>query len=247
MDRIVIDSRDRVSSSLSSSDFEVVLANTVKVRHIKLESIWIPGSIYNIQTPNNVLVFTDTTQRSITITPGLYTGSQLATQLQTQMNTAYGSDVYTVTYLGAPNYQLSWAISSGTFQIMSNSTTPWNALGLLNSTTTAAANLTSTYPVSLDRPYNLFVSIQDLDRTVYTSSAQFSACFAVPVIIAQDSLYQPLHEEFTLPFDSKIMQRIRCRLLQQDGTVVNLNNGDWTVCMLVSGHDEPDRKRKKAE
>lgn len=242
MDRIVIDSRDRLSTSASSTDFEVILPNSVKVKHVKLHSITIPGSFFNIEAPNNVILFKETANCTATLTPGYYSGTQLATAIGAAMTAASSSTyTYTVVYNGTPTFTLSWT-STGSFQLLSNATTPWAQLGLVNQNTTAGTTLTSTNPILLDRPFNLFVSIEGLDKTVYTGSSSFGACFQVPVQVGQDNTYNHRWDKFVLHDQSVFLQRVKCRLLQQDGTVLNLHNGDWTVSIWVSPHD-PDEER----
>jgi len=69
-------------------------------------------STYNVTSSNNALRFTPASGAATTIslTAGKYTGSQLATALQTAMNAASGGDTYTVSYTA----------STGKFSIQNN-------------------------------------------------------------------------------------------------------------------------------
>ena len=238
MYRIILDSRDRISTSPSSSDFELILNNSVRVKKLKVEYIWIPGSFYNITSSNNKIHINEAIggAKTATLTPGSYTASTLAIEMQTQMNTV--SAGYTVTY-NTNQYTFTWS-NAASFQFTTASDSPWYEIGLANATTASGTSLTSSFPISLDRPLNLFISIQGLDKTVITGASQFSACICVPIDAArsQDSLKEPEDEYIKVPTGTVILQRLKVRLLDQTGSPFNLQSGDWVLSLFVVDQGE---------
>ena len=73
-----------------------IYSNSFEIEHINIPTTW-----YNINSTNNILLWTDTLAASVTttITPGNYTATELATQLGTQMTADETvGDTYTVTW-----------------------------------------------------------------------------------------------------------------------------------------------------
>jgi hypothetical protein len=83
-DYIQINSKDRTNDSASSTDFFVIMGQALEFSKIQLDSAEIPYTIYNVNSTNNVLVVNwNSSNTTITITPGNYTMSQLQTSLNT--------------------------------------------------------------------------------------------------------------------------------------------------------------------
>ena len=83
---------------------------------------YMTNSLYNVNLNNNKVYFTESSiLKTATLTNGYYTQSELATQLQTQMNSA-GSNTYTITF-NSNTYQYTIS-STGNFgfQFATNTT-----------------------------------------------------------------------------------------------------------------------------
>ncbi len=94
---IVINSRDRhVLNYPSTNNFRFILRRPIKdIVTIELVNGCVPGFIYNINTGWNKFSFDEgTTRYTVTLTPGFYNATQLASELQTQLN-AIGGNTYT--------------------------------------------------------------------------------------------------------------------------------------------------------
>ena len=86
---VAVNSRDRSLSSYPySNDFRWTLKRPLKdIVSIELLSGCVPAALYNINTGWNQFTFGEgTNKRTITLTPGQYTATSLATQLSTQLN-----------------------------------------------------------------------------------------------------------------------------------------------------------------
>jgi hypothetical protein len=87
-DFIHINSQDRDSESASSTDFEVPLSQALEFDEIQLNTLQLPYAVYNVNSTNNTLVVNwNSSNTSLTITPGNYTMAQLATTLNIAVGT----------------------------------------------------------------------------------------------------------------------------------------------------------------
>ena len=98
---IVVNSRDRNYLTYpNSNNFRYTLRRALtNVMSIELMNGVVPSYIYNINTPwNKFQMIEGNIIHTITLTPGLYTGSTLATHLQTKLNAIPGKqNTYTIT------------------------------------------------------------------------------------------------------------------------------------------------------
>jgi len=112
---LLINSTDRISGN--SSNFKIHLSHALhKVSKIKLLSVSLPNTIYNITTANNRLDFTDGITYTITIPPGAYTVNSLIGSHQTLLNATPSALNFTVSYSATT---LKVTISAnGSFQLL---------------------------------------------------------------------------------------------------------------------------------
>jgi len=92
--------RSRVSS-YSTNNFRWNFRRPLKdITSIELVSGSIPADLYNVTTEWNNFVFTESgyTSQILSLTPGQYTQTTLAAELQRVLNTYGGSNTYTVSY-----------------------------------------------------------------------------------------------------------------------------------------------------
>ena len=113
-----------------------------------------------ISASNNTILFNDGTDKTATITAGTYTGSELATAVQTALNTAYGSSAFTVSYDSAAT---KFSITNGTgssvnFLWGNSSTTTEQILGFDPVTDTVADSSSATSDDLVDGTYKLTIT-----------------------------------------------------------------------------------------
>lgn len=115
---INVDSLNESNPSKFSINLENQLNN---VKKVYIRSYEIPVSFYSINSSNNTIDFEDSVPNSYsaTITPGNYTPSELASELQTQMSAEYSST--TVSY-DSNTYKLTFTNSSSNIKILDSST-----------------------------------------------------------------------------------------------------------------------------
>ena len=118
------------------------------------------NSNFVISASNNTILFNDGTDKTATITAGTYTGSELATAVQTALNTAYGSSAFTVSYDSAAT---KFSITNGTgssvnFLWGNSSTTTEQILGFDPVTDTVADSSSATSDDLVDGTYKLTIT-----------------------------------------------------------------------------------------
>lgn len=106
---ITISSDNKTSSSISNSNFHVILPPTAgdidNIKGCLIKEVSFANIFYNINSYNNVLILDDTvssTSVPITLTPGQYTLTQFITALQSAINTALSGDSVTVVISNDP-------------------------------------------------------------------------------------------------------------------------------------------------
>lgn len=118
------------------------------------------NSKFVISSSNNTIIFNDGTDKTATIAAGTYTGSELATAIQTALNTAYGSSVFTSSYDSAA-YKFSitnGSPSSVNFLWGNASTTAEQILGFDPVTDTVAISSSATSDDLVDGTYKLTIT-----------------------------------------------------------------------------------------
>ncbi len=118
------------------------------------------NSKFVISAANNTIIFNDGTDKTATITAGTYTASELATAVQTALNTAYGSSAFTVSYDSAAT---KFSITNGTgssvnFLWGNSSTTAEQILGFDPVTDTVANSSSATSDDLVDGTYKLTIT-----------------------------------------------------------------------------------------
>lgn len=170
---LVLSSRDRISGT--KDNFVVQVNNIAHIEKMSIRKIIVPLTWYQINQYNNQLEFNDGTQRSITITPGVYSISSLATEIQTQMNASPSALTFTVTFndttkkytiaetSGPTAFALNLNISNSIYEIIGFPLT--NQTGATSYTGTGSPNLNQNNDV-----VNIYSSaINRFDRRVHSS------------------------------------------------------------------------------
>lgn len=147
---LVINSKDRINGT--STNFEILFRqylnndHNAQPKHIKLVGCQFSNCIYNVNSNNNRITFFETTgtSQTVTLTPGIYTGSTLLTALTTAMTAASTvSNTYTGTY-SSTTLKYTIVASTQTFKF----TGDYPLIGYYSSQT-AALSLTGLYPAKI--------------------------------------------------------------------------------------------------
>jgi flagellar hook-associated protein 2 len=115
------------------------------------------NSKFVISSSNNTIIFNDGTNKTATITAGTYTGSELATAIQTALNTA-GSG-FTVSHdSAASKFSITNSVSSISYLWGNSSTTAEQILGFDPVTDTVAISSSATSDDLVDGTYKLTIT-----------------------------------------------------------------------------------------
>jgi hypothetical protein len=229
----------------------------------------IPNQLFNINETNNTFRFFADGKTGVPtqkITPGTYTGTTLATYLQS-LFTTYAGYTVTVTYSAtsnaltitpdAPHYiRLSFAQAAftetdgtyaGTF-FDTGAMNAWTTLGFTIDSafyvgTFAGASLSVTSgPIALFTPASVGIRIRESPDAGYTSVAtQSTGTLIVPLPITTTASYNftssdVFDQSFTIPHATK---SINIRVVQPGtGLDQTLNNAEWE--MLIEHELEPE-------
>jgi len=213
-------------------------------------SAQVPVSAYTIDTPNNIINFHDTANRVVTIPPGYYTVTSLATAIQTAMNTAGGS-TYTVTVdnaslkitvAGSTNFYFTFGANLPPNYYNNPSFALANILGLGINNTTPAAQITGTNPINLNYNQNLNITIQGTSyRNVDCSSSNPGGfmtgnknySFEIPIGgIQEGTIYQyiPNNQLQVIEFVNGV-QVFNVTVVGDDDQPYNFNGANLTITM----------------
>lgn len=153
------------------------------------------NSNFVISAANNTIIFNNVTDKTATITAGTYTGSELATAIQTALNTADGSSAFTVSYDSAAT---KFSITNGTgssvnFLWGNSSTTAEQILGFDPVTDTVADSSSATSDDLVDGTYKL---------TITSDSTGASNSLKIQIDEDNDGTYEESGETDTVGFSS---------------------------------------------
>lgn len=175
-----IDSRDRENyASTTASNFTVKFNGLNNVVSLNLLQAQIPNTEYVINARNNIIDFTDSVAGAsvATLTQGSYTATELADEINLQMNTAVGAGFgveYQVTYITFTQKFRVTNVALNTFSFdwatgPNATTSTWFEFGEATQTDTAAG--LSTY----DSSATVRLSGDDYINMILTGGHDFSA------------------------------------------------------------------------
>lgn len=255
---ITVSSKDRIYGSTSS--FRVSLTDTVvSVKRFRLLHACIPYSFYDIEA-SAVLLFQEIGGGGILnapLTPGSYTPTQLAAEVQLQLNThTANAYVYTVSYNTengrytiscTGQFKILWTtMYSGVYANGLKDNLPYQ-LGFTNSSPDAipdpdgtfATSTTSTGVGTIAWRNTLWVVVQPQfpNRILNTSNASIS--YLVPVNgNFMDKLFFDINNGFDQALDygargSTCLVELEITVRDEDNNIVDLNGVD---CSFVFGY-----------
>lgn len=244
---ICISSRDRLSSSPSTSDFIVQLPEQVlNVCQVELIDVQLPNVFYNITTNNQILtwVYNDGSDHTLTYTipAGCYDINTLVTKIQAGMNGAGDANTYSVTY-NNEQFTVTFTRTGGsaTFQLKCSLTTgPWYELGFpYTDTALDASPKTSPNVVNLASVYHLGLSVSPLLALAQTSSGNYVNWFLSVDTAGGVVINQPVNSEYmqtSFIYTQSCLTQLHIKLDYANTSsrgALNLNGADWEFILRV--------------
>lgn len=228
-----IDSIDR--SSGTNENFVLTLSETLgRVKKVEITHIEVPYSFYVITAANNTIDYKDSgsTALQASITPGNYSGTSFATEIQNQLNVGYPG--WTVVY-SSSTYKLSFSHSSN-FELNVTSTAS-SIIGLLVDSG-VTTNFTCQGISDLSGPNYILVKSNRLTRPMrrkpILGSSESDVLHKIqvnsgPGIIITDQSTK--NNPYIFPVRQSL-STIDFRLEDPDGNVLDLNGLRWSIRMV---------------
>lgn len=233
----VIDSKYRNSGT--SNSFNITLTEPIiNPKSIKLSSILLPNTVYNISAANsnNLIKWTHVTNFSYTIPDGAYTASALLSQIQTGMNAAdannyalsYGTSTFKVTVTGTAAFTLNF----------SNAGTCWKELGFTNADTASATSQTGSNTIALFIPYYFAIYIPSIGMDCINYGGERYTFLVPNNMNSGDYLLQTsgsYYQEYIYPYTSKTINQLNIDIRGNGpNNDYNLNGSEWFMILEVT-------------
>lgn len=223
---LLLDTRDKNSNSTNyEPEWTLDIGKSLNGHYtIGFDGCVIPNLVYPVNSSNNTFVFAEGGGSNITstLTAQNYTGTQLASELQTVMNND-GGLVYTVSY-DSQTGKLTISPSSSTVQFKTTNTsfTAGFVLGFDTSSDTAdASSITSDYPVRLDG--SMYIDIELFGAsTMSISSKNTSTPFVrIPLTSSFGSIITYDNQDISenlMSIDANNLSNLRLRIRSDTGS-----------------------------
>lgn len=242
--KLLLDSRSRLASSQSSSNFSIQLPSPFYINdydYIRLTYAQFYNTIYNVTTSNNFIdVKISSSTYSANITPGVYNANTFGSALQTALTAAisntwtvtYNSNQLTYTIGGASNFQLLF--SSGTHAAVSM----WRMTGFASSNgltgidTTNGTSTTSTQVVNFSLPLYFYINLTNICADKIFTSDGDSFSFVIPLdassgsIVQYDSLSN-FPQYLKRPDNLNVINNVSVSLTSRSSSGISLNGSEF--------------------
>lgn len=220
----------------SSSNFNIILDEPIKVDEVRLLHSRIPVTWYNIDSFNNNILFNEGAGNlTATIPVGNYAISELVSEIKTQMDIV-GSDTYTVTY-NTKTMKLTIA-STGTFSLLFNTSTSeiWEMIGFTKTNTSVGASHTGTNVIDLVRIKYIQIIIAELGLFGRSTNTNYEYTFIIPVTENRsDILHFNDENNFNQlqRLNGRIVNNMNIILRDQKNRTINLNGSEISILIAL--------------
>ena len=236
-----INSKDRTNTSTSSNDFQIKLANPVtEIKTFEFISCIVSNTIYKIRTNvNDKLDFNDGANKSITLSQGSYTISNLCSTILTQLNTI--SSLFTAVSYDSITMKITISRSAA-FNLLFSSginklTSIHKELGFNSTDLTTLLTYTSQNVVQLFNPIGMYIQINELSMPNQTTGNCFYT-FHVPMAVNSDSIISVqqnnMYDQKIILTAAQTISTLTIKLKLQDANDFILNNSDFELILKLS-------------
>ena len=213
------------------------VANDMSGYAMAIQSISIPNMVYPINSNNNKIYWKEDGGAVITstLTENNYSGMEMATELQTQLNADTGiARVYTVTYDSqSKKLNINTGILPNTIEFVDGNNNAYAELGF-NSSAGSANQYTGAYPVYLSGTQ--YIDIQaDITTNNYSSNGKTNILERIPLTANFGSIitYQNASDDY-IDLNEDSINTLEIRVLDDKGNLWQLpqNAQISIVCKL---------------
>ena len=207
---------------------------------MSLQKVEFPHNVYPFTDDNTIIYFTDPESADLpvfaTFTNGIYTGAELAAELQTQMNAVSAGSPFTVTF-SDQTAKFTFAVAGGTgvVSFYSGLANANEELGIGESMFSPASAHTSTYPVNLSGPQ--YVDLMTNFSTHNYSVSSAPNIFArIPLLETFGNIifYEP-HTDDPLFVSETQLNTVTVRLMNDKGVFYKLpENAHFSMTLKIT-------------
>jgi hypothetical protein len=239
---IIVNSRDKEFFSNIPSAFTYKISNFVnKPKRFYVDSVQMYNSQYTINSFNRVLNWTDTNgnAKTSTLTMGFYNATDLATHIQTVMNTdnTTGTGTFTVSFSRLTGkYTLinsvgNWGLPFNSRRTTNNATAIMLGFGLRD--LTGASTYTSDFMISLSSKFFL-VRLNLFSKNTYTRKGVNSMAVYVPNDVSYGDMinYKPQFNRWIDIDYLPDLQQMKFEVRDDKNNLAELN-ADWTMNLVI--------------
>lgn len=225
-----IDSKYRRSTSNSTTDFTIDIPLVSDATAFKISKLSFFNNQYNIDSRNNKMYYTDSdpAAQTITISSGRYTGTTLATEIQTQMNSA-SNPAMTCTYSTLTN-KFTITDGTGNFQLTTTTTTSaiWDYIGFDTSANkTGASTYTSDNQANLNTKY-WYVTLDIADNPQLSTHLPNNIAFIIINNEAWGTLIQIDGQDPIIKTNRRSFNYISAQVYDDKGNLIDTGGVDWS-------------------
>jgi len=237
-DTVIVNSKNRTSTSSSTTDFEIKLDNPIE-GDFYLEYAIIPNNVYTVNSAddtNKIYFYENSTNKTASITPGYYSESSFPAAIKSALDTASGGfATYTVTISSSTkimtitstqNFGLRFSTDEGASRRMGYSR---------SNTATNTTSHTGSGVIYLSLPNIFLININQATHAV-SVPPHFASSFYVPA----DSLFgEIIYYNGKDSFREQIVKlnrtnALNVKLRNEDNQAVSINGGDVILVLRKS-------------
>lgn len=234
--QVLVRSIDRTANSSSSSDFTVNLPQAVEGIYI-ISNILFPNTIYCFESGVNdkIYFYENSTSKTATIAPGVYTSSSVLSAIKTAMDTASsGHNSYTVSY-SSTTRKLSFSASNAFYFEFSASTGDNCArqLGFADDTDTASGtSITAPNVIDLVGAHSLLMRIDQAYEALESTGDSNHATVWIPISASFGTYQQAVSLQHNI---QKITlgrtKHLKIKIFNSKNQAISLNGGNFELLL----------------
>jgi hypothetical protein len=195
--------------------------------HLNVVHASIPFTFYNVNSSNNVLNYTvGGIDYSLIIPQGNYTTTTMKTYLNTNLqniSVSYDSTTNKYKFVNSQNNDFSFNSTSSSLGL----------LGFSGQTTSTSYSLISTQTINLNpiRCICVCTNLKTSNININSKNKSNIVC-SIPIITQPNSIINYLNpNNFKINTYANVISSIKIQLMDQDGTLLNLNGANWTMTL----------------
>ena len=236
---VSIDSRGRIDGSNSTTDYICNLKRGYNsVRAIRIQSAEIPTSWYTINSKNNQLIVSESSDYTITIPPGNYEPVSFTTVLANLLNT---NSVDTLTYsvLYYPNTNKLHISATGNFAFaFTNVNSPYIAMGGVYNTTSVSGTIwESTNSIDLSVANRSVFILLNTPNTNDSLAGTFNFKIPLNVDAFQTCIYTNNCDWDQVNYfgvgGAIALRTLYVQLVDYNGFIINNNGVEWSFTLTI--------------